>query len=185
VTTVLVLVILGLIWGFVLIPPYLQTRRESRPGDSIASFRQQLHVLERTTPGDRSTNLARLDVGRYETPRYDPRSNVAQLAGRPASARRPAPSQAALRRSEIRRRRRDVFVTLLGAVAVTLLLAVALGGTIWMLHIAVDVVFVAYVALLVSLQQQTLEKDQKVRYMPPAQARRQPQPQLAVRRYGS
>ena len=38
----LVLVILGLIWGFVLIPPYLQTRRESRPGDSIASFRQQL-----------------------------------------------------------------------------------------------------------------------------------------------
>ena len=47
----LVLVILGLIWGFVLIPPYLQTRRESRPSDSIASFRQQLSVLERTTPG--------------------------------------------------------------------------------------------------------------------------------------
>ena len=86
---------------------------------------------------------------------------------------------------EIRRRRRDVFVTLLGAVAVTLLLAIALGGSIWMLQIAVDVVFVAYVALLVSLQQQTIEKDQKVRYMPPAQARRQPQPQLAVRRYGS
>ena len=46
----LVLVILGLIWGFVLIPPYLQNRRESRPSDSIASFRQQLSVLERTTP---------------------------------------------------------------------------------------------------------------------------------------
>jgi hypothetical protein len=185
VTTVLVLVILGLIWGFVLIPPYLQTRRESRPGDSIASFRQQLNVLERTTPGDRSSNPARLDVGRYDVPRHDTRSNVAQLAGRPAAGRRPAPSPAAMRRSEIRRRRRDVFVTLLGAVAVTLLLAVALGGAIWLLQIAVDVVFVAYVALLVSLQQQTIEKDQKVRYMPPAPARRQPQPQLAVRRYGS
>ena len=82
----LVLVILGLIWGFVLIPPYLQNRRESRPGDSIASFRQQLHVLERTTPGARSTNLSRLDVGRYpsteqglaalwETPMTEPRPN--------------------------------------------------------------------------------------------------------------
>ena len=183
----LVLVILGLIWGFVLIPPYLQTRRESRPGDSIASFRQQLHVLERTTPGARSSNLARLDVGRYDVPRYAPRSNVAQLAGRSGPARRPSPSQAAMHRAEIRRRRRDVFMTLLGAVVVTFVLAVALGGPIWMLHLVVDVVFVAYVALLVSLQQQTLEKEQKVRYMPPTAARRppQPSPQLAVRRYGS
>jgi len=180
VTTVLVLVILGLIWGFVLIPPYLQTRRESRPGDSIASFRQQLNVLERTTPGGRSGNLSRLDVGRYEAPRHQPRSNVAQLA-----AHRPAPSQAAVRRAEVRRRRRDVFVTLLGAVVVTLLLAVALGGTVWMLNLVVDIAFVAYVAMLVSLQQQTAEKDLKVRYMPPQQTRRQAQPQLAMRRYGS
>jgi hypothetical protein len=185
VTTVLVLVILGLIWGFVLIPPYLQTRRESRPGDSIASFRQQLSVLERTTPGGRSSNLARLDVGRYDAPRHNPRSNVAHLAARRPSAGRPAPSQVALRRAEVRRRRRDVFVTLLGAVGVTFLLAVVLGGSVWMLQLAVDVVFVAYVAMLVSLQQQTTEKDLKVRYMPPTEARRQPQPQLAIRRYGS
>lgn len=181
----LVLVVLGLIWGFVLVPPYLQTRRESRPGDSIASFRQQLNVLERTTPGGRSSNLARLDVGRYDIPRHNPRSNVAQLAGRPPARRRPAPSQAAMRRAEIRRRRRDVFVTLLGAVGVTLVLAVALGGSVWMLNVVVDVAFVAYVAMLVSIQQQTAEKDLKVRYMPPAQARRQAQPQLAMRRYGS
>jgi hypothetical protein len=194
-TTVLVFVILGLIWGFVLIPPYLQNRRESRPGDSIASFRQQLNVLERTTPGGRSSNLARLDVGRYDVPRYNsPRSNVAQLAGRspqgrrpvPAPARRPAPSHAALRRAEIRRRRRDVFVTLLGAVGVTFLLAVAVGGPVWMLHFAVDTAFLAYVALLVSIQQQTAEKELKVRYMPPAEPRRrQAPPQLAMRRYGS
>ena len=181
----LVIVILGLIWGFVLIPPYLQTRRESRPGDSIASFRQQLSVLERTTPGHRSSNLARLDVGRYEAPRYDPRSNVAQLAGRRPPARRPAPSQAAMRRAEIRRRRRDVFVTLLGAVGVSFLLAVALGGSVWMLHLVVDVAFVAYVAMLVSIQQQSTEKELKVRHMPPTAARRPAPPQLAIRRYGS
>ncbi len=172
----LVLMILGLIWGFVLIPPYLHSRRASRPGDSIASFRQQLRVLERTTPG--SSNLSRLDVGRYDPPRHGPRSNVAQLAGR-----RPAPPQAAMRRSEVRRRRRDVFVTLLGAVAVTFLASVAVGGIVWMLHLLVDVAFVTYVAMLVSLQQQSVEKEQKVRYMAPTSARRQPQ--LDLRRYGS
>ena len=181
----LVLVILGLIWGFVLIPPYLQTRRESRPSDSIASFRQQLSVLERTTPGGRSSDLARLDVGRYEVPRYDPRSNVSQLAARGSTGRRPALSHAATRRSEARRRRRDVFVTLLGAVGVSFALAFLLGGSVWMLHFLIDAVFVAYVVLLVSIQQQTMERDAKVRHLPPTAARRQPAPQLAVRRYGS
>jgi hypothetical protein len=185
VTTVLVLMILGLIWGFVLIPPYLQTRRESRPGDSIASFRQQLRVLERTTPG--SSNLSRLDVGRYEAPRYNPRSNVTQLAARGGAPLRRSPSHVAMHRAEVRRRRRDVFVTLLGAVGVSFLLAVALGGSaIWMLQLVIDVAFVAYVGLLVSLQQQTIEKDLKVRQLPPTAARRQvAPPQLAMRRYGS
>jgi hypothetical protein len=187
VTTVLVLVILGLIWGFVLIPPYLHTRRESRPSDSIASFRQQLSVLERTTPGSRSSNLSRLDVGRYEIPRYDPRANVSQLAHRSTArpgGRRPSPM--AQRRAEARRRRRDVFVTLLGAVGVSFLLAVVLGGSVWMLHLLIDAAFVAYVAMLVSIQQQSVERDMKVRHLPPTAARRRQQaPQLAVRRYGS
>lgn len=176
----LVLLILGLIWGFVLVPPYLQNRRENRPGDSIASFRHQLQVLERTTPGGGS-NLARLDVGRYDAPRYSPRSNVSELAAR----RRPVALQAATRRADTRRRRRDVFATLLGAVGVTFLLAVALGGSVWMLHALVDAVFAAYVATLVTLQQQLTDRERKVRYLPPTETRRQPQPQLAMRRYGS
>ena len=140
-------------------------------------------MLERTTPGSRSSNLARLDVGRYDIPRYDPRSNVSQLAGRSAPPGRPSP--AAMRRAEVRRRRRDVFVTLLGAVGVSFLLAVVLGGSVWMLHFVIDVAFVAYVAMLVSIQQQTIEREMKVRHLPPTAARRQPAPQLAMRRYGS
>ena len=171
----LVLVILALIWAAVLVPPYLQNRRETRPGDSIATFRTQLSVLERTTPGGRSSSLARLDVGRYDAPRYVP----------PATRRRPAnPSQAAMRRAEVRRRRRDVFLTLLGAVGVTLVLAVALGGSVWMLHLAVDAIFGAYVLMLVSLQQQSLQTEEKVRYLQPA-PRRSPEPQLLLRRSGS
>lgn len=172
----LVLVILGLIWAAVLLPPYLQNRRETRPGDSIATFRTQLSVLERTTPGGRSSSLARLDVGRYDAPRYVP----------PAARRRPAnPSQAAMRRADVRRRRRDVFLTLLGAVAVTLVLAVALGGsTVWMLQVLVDVAFAAYVLMLVSIQQQTMQAEEKVRYLRPA-PRRDAEPQLLLRRSGS
>jgi hypothetical protein len=175
VTTVLVLVILALIWAAVLVPPYLQNRRETRPGDSIATFRTQLSVLERTTPGGRSGSLARLDVGRYDAPRYVP----------PSARRRPAgPSHAAMRRAEVRRRRRDVFLTLLGAVGVTLVLAVLLGGSVWMLQLVVDVVFAGYVMMLVSLQQQTMQTEEKVRYLRPA-PQRAPEPQLLLRRSGS
>jgi hypothetical protein len=132
-------------------------------------------VLERTTPGGRSGSLARLDVGRYDAPRYVP----------PSARRRPAgPSHAAMRRAEVRRRRRDVFLTLLGAVGVTLVLAVLLGGSVWMLQLVVDVVFAGYVMMLVSLQQQTMQTEEKVRYLRPA-PQRAPEPQLLLRRSGS
>ena len=171
----LVLVILAAIWAAVLVPPYLQNRRETRPGDSIASFRTQLSVLERTTPGGRSSNLARLDVGRYEVPAYSP----------VASRRRGAVTPVAMRRAEARRRRRDVFLTLLGAVAVTFVLALALGGSVWVLHLAVDAAFGAYVLMLISIQQQTVEREEKVRYLAPNRAVARPAEQMLLRRSGS
>lgn len=174
----LVLIILAAIWAAVLLPPYLQNRRETRPGDSIATFRTQLSVLERTTPGGRNGSLSHLDVGRYDPPRYIPPA-ARRVAGRPA------PSQAAMRRAEVRRRRRDVFLTLLGAVAVTFLLAVVLGGSVWMLHAVVDLGFLGYVGLLVSIQQQSADREEKVRYLRPAPRRTAPDPQLLLRRSGT
>ena len=43
--TILVLFILAAVWAAVLLPPWLQNRSESRPADSITSFRRQLSVL--------------------------------------------------------------------------------------------------------------------------------------------
>lgn len=172
----LVLVILAAIWAAVLLPPYLQNRRETRPGDSIATFRTQLSVLERTTPGGRTSSLSRLDVGRYDPPVYVP------PARRPIGQR----STAAMRRAEVRRRRRDVFLTLFGAVVVTLALAVVLGGSVWMLQAVADACFLAYVAMLVNLQQQSLDRDGTVRYLDlDAPRRTAPEPQLLLRRSGS
>ena len=42
--------LLGVIWAIVLVPPWLQSRREARPIASIMSFRSQLWSLERATP---------------------------------------------------------------------------------------------------------------------------------------
>jgi len=164
---VLVLLILAAIWAAVLVPPYLQNRRETRPGDSIASFRSQLSVLERTTPGARASNLAHLDVGRVAPPR------------------RSAPSAAAMRRAEVRRRRRDVFLTLLGAVGVTFVLALALGGWVWALHLGVDLLFGAYVLMLINLQQRSMEREHKVRYLQPTHTIARPEDQILLRRSGS
>lgn len=174
----LVLVILAAIWAAVLVPPYLQNRRETRPGDSIATFRTQLSVLERTTPGGRASAYARADA-RYATPQYAP---VPTAYG---AARRVPQSPTGLRRAEARRRRRDVFLTLLGAVGVTFVLAVSLGGAIWMLHLLVDAAFAGYVALLVKIQQESVEKDEKVRYLRPAPRGTASEPQLLLRRSGS
>ena len=49
--TLLVLVILAVMWAAVLLPPWLRGRSSDRPSDSIHSFRRQLSVLERATPG--------------------------------------------------------------------------------------------------------------------------------------
>jgi hypothetical protein len=47
---VVVFVLLGVIWAAVLVPPWLQSRRDARPIASMRSFRSQLWSLERATP---------------------------------------------------------------------------------------------------------------------------------------
>jgi hypothetical protein len=47
---VVVFLLLGVVWAAVLVPPWLQSRREARPIASIMSFRSQLWSLQRATP---------------------------------------------------------------------------------------------------------------------------------------
>jgi hypothetical protein len=53
VNAVIVLLLLGVIWAAVLIPPWVQSRRETRPIASMRSFHRQLWLLERTSPAHR------------------------------------------------------------------------------------------------------------------------------------
>lgn len=163
--TLLVLVILAVIWAAVLVPPYLQNRSESRPADSISTFRNQLSVLER--------RAAMVQPG--------------AVAGAPGRAYAPAPvrTPARLARMEAKKRRRDILVTLLAAAGLTLLLGL-LAPSVLLLHLLIDALLVAYVALLVRQRRLVEERSAKVRYLStarrPAPAVPVGHPQLALRR---
>lgn len=174
--THLVLVILAAIWAAVLLPPFLQSRSENRPADSISTFRNQLHVLEQRSTG------------------------TGPSAGRPASVRptggavggfapnpyaRPV-DRARLARIDAKKRRRDILVTLLAAAGLTLVLSLVLPA-VFMLHLVIDVLLAAYVALLVRQRKLAEERSMKVRYLgdarrPAAAHPMQGSSHLAIRR---
>lgn len=158
----MVLFILAVIWAAVLLPPYLQNRSESRPADSISSFQRQLSVLER-----------RAVV-------VNPTFQRSTLSGRSFSSHN---SAIRLSRNEAKRRRRDVLFTLVGATGLTFVMALRLGGPVWGLHLACDLLLAGYVVLLVQLQQRAVERDSKVRYLPNRSVRAEPA--LLLRRSGS
>lgn len=161
--TLLVLVILAVIWAAVLVPPYLQNRSESRPADSISTFRNQLSVLER-----------RATMVHPDAPAALRRSMA------PAGA---AAQRARLARMEAKKRRRDILMTLLAAAGLTLVLGLVLPQVL-LLHLVIDALLGAYVALLVRQRRLAEERAMKVRYLEPTRRPAAvPAPaQLALRR---
>ena len=82
------------------------------------------------------------------------------------------------------KRRRDIFVGLLVAMAGSLVLGfLPQLRALWAVHVALDLVFAAYVGLLVYLRNLAAEREMKVRFLPTAGA--QPEPALLYRRSGS
>ncbi|MGK2929316.1 MAG: hypothetical protein ACSLFO_07020 [Acidimicrobiales bacterium] len=134
--TIMVLLALAAIWTAVLVPPYLQKRRATHPSSSVVDFNQQLAVLQRT---GRALDGAPFQEG------YAPRTQ-------PHAATHAPIGRSCLTRTDVLRRRRDVVVTLASAAALTFLLAVALGGNVWLLHLLADAAFLGYVALLLHIK---------------------------------
>ena len=151
----MVLVVLAVVWAVVLIPPWLRNRAEGRPADSIGAFHRQLSTLERTGP---------------ETP--PPRTGAPLV---------PPTMRIATPRSRVQKRRRDVMLTLAGAMLGTLALSFVPGlGVLLVVHVLLDVLFAAYVALLIRLRGLAAEREMKLRFLPGSN---QPvEPALALRR---
>lgn len=166
----MVLLILAVIWAAVLIPPALRSRAEGRPADSITNFHRQLAVLRRAGPRTgRYGDWMSSPFGRSPSPvapSFGPLASVSPI-GRPA--RVPSPGTASMARRTARRRRRDIFLSLLVACGTTLVLgAIPALRFLWLVHVAADVLLISYVALLIRQRNLATERDLKVRLLPTA-----------------
>lgn len=175
----MVLVILAVVWAIVLIPPAIRARAEGRPGDSITNFRQQLAVLRRTGPRARLAGEMRSRSGAGS---LSPMATVSRIdaygprvAGRaPARTARAARgataglvSHSAAARQRSQRRRRDVLTTLLVLAVATLALGLVPAlRVVLVVHVIVDALLVAYVALLIHQRNAAAEREMKVRFLP-------------------
>lgn len=168
----MVLLVLALIWAVVLVPQHLRRRAENRPGDSVGAFQRQLSVLGRTG------------------------LHPVQIVGAGASAGGdgigPGRERAvADRRAAARTRRKAIVLGLLAAMAGTFVLGLLPGfGVLHLVHLVVDALFCAYVALLVRSRRISEERRAKVRHLPvssrPSNTTPPPhQPAMSLRQYGS
>ena len=191
--------LLGVIWAAVLLPPWLQSRREARPTASMVTFRRQLWSLARTSPGYRPVYTDAFNDhedddydGDLADELYDDDGGAAALAGgigRPPDgddlARRRSPGstghalaspRAATAGGSYRRRRHiltGLTVLAVGSVAP----AVLLGGAGWIGLAVAGGLLLTYLVLLVRRQRRLAERLQKVRYLAPIRA---PRPAVVV-----
>ena len=167
-TTLLTLVILAVLWVAVLLPGYLRNRT-TRHSDSVVSFRRLVTTLERTGP----------DGGLRWRGSLPPR--IGGIS--PIPVQRPAASpMMPTGRGMVRRRRRDILLTLLGAAVITLVLAVLLGGPAIWFHLLADAMVATYVGLLVQVRRSEAERSAKVRYLPAPRSAPEPAALLVRRR---
>lgn len=168
---VVVLILLAAIWAAFLLPPILRARSENRPSGSITDFNRQLRTLARTSPAGYTAPMRASGGPLYRAPSARPRQ-AASLPGGLARSRRAV------------KRRRDVFVGLLVAMAGSLVLGfLPQLRALWAVHVVLDVLFAGYVALLVYLRNLAAEREMKVRFLPTAAP--QAEPALLYRRSGS
>jgi hypothetical protein len=193
--------LLGVIWAAVLLPPWLQSRREARPTASMVTFRRQLWSLARTSPGYRPVHTD--SFSGYEDDDYpgdladesyhgDDDGGAAGLAG--GLGRLPGGDELARRRSPgsighapaspraattggTYRRRRHILTGLTVLAIGSVAPAVLLGGAGWIGPAVAGGLLLTYLALLVRRQRRIAERLQKVRYLAPIRA---PRPAVVV-----
>jgi len=136
-----VLLILAVVWAVFLVPQVLRARA-ARTGDSVGAFAQQLSILGRTSPAGSPHLMRPLPMV--------PGQDDDDLG----------PSRLTL--EEARRRRRDVIRVLLVAMGATLLLGLVFRKLL-MVHLLLDMAFVAYLVLLYRAQAMSADRRARVR----------------------
>ena len=169
----MVLVVLAIIWLAVLLPPAIRARAENRPADSISAFRTQLAVLRRTRPvtprgaADWARGQASMNRSAAVTSLTARRAQATGRIPQPVNTRAFAAAGLPSPRSRALRRRRDILVGLLATAGLTLGLGLVPAlRTMLLVHLAVDVLLVAYITLLIRQRTLAAEREMKVRFLP-------------------
>lgn len=183
------LLVLSVLWGAVLIPPWIADRRRDRPVQTMASFHKRLWQLEQLEQAPYASSAVHGGHSRHHGGSADPAEHdfVGEdhdddddddgLPGATGGAAGSGVSRAALRR------RRQVFFCLLAAVVVSLGVLVGLRSAMALyVHSGSLVLFTGYVTLLVRHHQRATEQVSKVRYLSPIRA---PRPAVVVLRSGT
>jgi Flp pilus assembly protein TadB len=141
--TIAVILVLGILWVAVLVPPILRARGQQSRTDSVGDFHHKLRSL-----------------GQANGHRTRPRRTTASSAIFVPMGAAPAAMSAQ------QKRRRDVLFVLLGLVAFTFFVAVLTRSMpLIALQLIADVALGGYVYLLLQYKQRAQEQRSKVRYL--------------------
>jgi len=151
--TIAVILILGVLWVAVLVPPILRARGQQTRSDSVGDFHYKLSTLGQANGSHR----ARPSRTSSQRPIFAPMD--------------PAPATM----SAAQKRRRDVLFVILGLVAATLFLAALTRSTAFIaLQLLADIALGVYVYLLIQHKHRAQEQRSKVRFL--SSAYREPTP---------
>ncbi len=140
--TIAVILVLGILWLAVLVPPILRARNQQSRSDSVGDFHYRLGMLGQTNGTKRDLPLG---------------TSVQRPMFAPSGTARMSPTQ---------KRRRDVLLVLLGVAAATLFLAVLTRATpLFALHVLADAALGGYIYLLIQFKHRVYEQQSKVRYL--------------------
>lgn len=143
--TIAVILILGILWIAVLVPPIMRARGQQGHGGSANDFTHRLTHVGRAL-GHRDRGSSR----RSATTLYAPATPYAHAGGMSAG----------------QKRRRDVLLVLGGVAAATFLLAVVTRNTLMIgLFVLALAALGGYVYLLLQYKQRAQERSAKVRYI--------------------
>ena len=141
--TIAVILVLGILWVAVLVPPILRARGQQSRSDSVGDFNHKLRSL-----------------GQANGHRSRPRRNSASSPIFVPVGTGPGSMNAQ------QKRRRDVLFVLLGLVAFTFFLAVLTRSMAFIaLQIIADIALAGYVVLLLQYKQRAQDQRSKVRYL--------------------
>jgi hypothetical protein len=141
--TIAVILVLGILWVAVLVPPILRARGQQGRSDSVGDFHHKLRSL-----GQANGHRTRPRRTTASSPIFVP----SHAGGSAMSAQQ--------------KRRRDVLFVLLGLVAFTFFLAVLTRSMPFMaLQLVADAALAGYVYLLVQYKHRAQEQRTKVRYL--------------------